>query len=218
MIKKQYKWTAFPVMALFIWLLAVVSKPLIAVEFGMKAGGNLSFVFGYDETYIISNSIQNLLGLKAGLFISIPLGRGTALQPEINYVTKGMRYYGRSHGMESLLLHYLEIPVFVNIPLFGKSTFIFFGPYFGILLGSSPTGNRKYEWIDDGNELRHSDVGLGAGIRWRLKKVFVELQYNLGKNVLFNPTSSPTGIRYHPELMNHCAALLIGYVFQESGR
>jgi len=179
--------------------------PLLAIEFGVKAGANLSFVFKPNEIY----NASNLLGIKGGVFASLPLGGLFSWQPEINYVVRGGRYYSAHvRGTRSARFNYLEIPVLVNLSLKGKSISFFIGPYYGILLSSTPLDD-EHDWCWKGYKLKRSDAGLAAGFRWRLKSVFVELQYTHGlMNLMTDPNSSATVLDHK----NHCAALLIGYV------
>ena len=181
------------------------AAPLCAIEFGAKAGASLSFVFEPNEIY----NASNLLGIKGGVFASFPLSGLFSWQPEINYVVRGGRYYSAHvRGTRSARFNYLEIPVLVNLSLKGKSISFFIGPYYGILLSSTPLDD-EHDWCWKGYKLRRSDAGLVAGGRWRLKSVFVELQYTHGlMNIMTDPNSSATLLDHK----NHCAALLIGYV------
>ena len=189
----------------------LAAKPLCAAEFGVKCGANLSF--GFQSTNAVYNIEygSSLFGVKAGFFAAFPLGKNFSLQPEINYAGRGVRYYSASQrGLEPARFHYLEIPLLANLAFKGKKLFFFIGPYYAILLGSTPVDS-KHDWTWMENRLKNSDGGLIAGFRWRLQAVFVELQYSLGlENVMDN--SNPLS-PFQPDHKNHCAALLIGYVF-----
>ena len=178
--------------------------PLPAVEFGMKAGANLSFAFRPNEIY----NASLLLGVKGGVFASFALGGHFSWQPEISYVVRGGSYYSVQHRATlSARFNYLEIPLRLNLSLKGKAISFFIGPYYGILLSSTPLDD-EHDWTWEENRLKHSDAGLVAGGRWRLKSLFVELQYTHGlMNIMTNPNPADA-----PNHKNHCAALLIGYV------
>jgi hypothetical protein len=187
------------------------AAPLPAVEFGVKGGASLSFPF--ESTNAIHNIdiAKSLLGIQGGFFAQFPLGGLFFLQPEINYVMRGVRYYSAAQrSLEPVRFHYLEIPLLVNLSLKSKSISFFIGPYYGILLGSTAVDD-QHDWTWEENRLKHSDFGLVAGGRWHCHSFFIELQYSLGlENVMFNANGADP---YPPVHRHHGAALLIGYVF-----
>ena len=189
----------------------IAAAPLPGFEFGVKAGASLSFPF--ESTNAIHNIdiAKSLLGIKGGFFASLPLGGLFSLQPGINYTVRGARYYSAAHrSLEPVRFHYLEIPLLVNLSLKSKSISFFIGPYYGILLGSTPV-DASHDWTWEENKLKHSDFGLVAGGRWHYHSFFIELQYTFGlENVMFNANGVDP---YQPVLRHHCAALLIGYIF-----
>jgi hypothetical protein len=174
-----------------------------AIEFGVKAGANLCFIFESHYTLHNPDLGETLWGFKGGIFASIPMRWFSHLQLGINHVTRGNRYYSSLDGkLKPTRFYYLEIPMLVNLSIKKKSLFFFFGPYYDLLLPLPPADSRDMPGPE--NEMEHSDSGMVAGFRWRLKNVFVEWQYTLG---LLNNMSS------QQDHKNHCAALLIGYVF-----
>jgi hypothetical protein len=181
----------------------IAATPLGAIEFGVKAGANLCFFFESHYTIHATDNGASLWGFKGGIFASIPMRWFSHLQLGINHVTRGNRYYSSRNGkMKPVRFYYLEIPMLVNLSIKGKSLFFFFGPYYDLLLPLPPADSLDRPGPEI--EMEHSDIGLVAGFRWRPKNVFIELQYTLG--VLNNMSSQQ-------DHKNHCAALLIGYVF-----
>ena len=198
----------FPTLVLLLAIGSFIAAvPLAAVEFGVKAGANLSFAGKSSAIY----NASNLLGVKGGGFISLAMGWFSSVQLGINYVTRGGRYYSvHDRSTHAACFHYLEIPLLANLSIIKKTLFIFAGPYYACLLGSTPLDD-EHDWTWHENKLKRSDAGLTAGVRWRLKSFFVEAQYTLGLiNVITNPDPSGDHNNGHK---NHGAALLIGYVF-----
>jgi hypothetical protein len=185
----------------------IAVAPLPAAEIGLKAGANLSFA---GESSAIYNA-ANLFGSQGGFFVSVPLGGLFSLDPGINYVMRGGRYYSvYSRSTHAARFHYLEIPLLLNLSLKKKLLSFFIGPYYGILLGSTPLDD-EHDWSWKENKLKRSDAGVLGGVRLRLKSFFVEMQCTLGLvNVITNPNEADI---YQPQHKNRCIALLIGYVF-----
>jgi hypothetical protein len=101
--------------------------------FGIKAGANLSNVYDSEgEDFVADNKI----GVVAGGFVSIPIGRYFGVQPEVLFSQKGFKstgtFLGSSYDM-TRTSNYLDIPLLVSFkPI--ESLSILFGPQFSYLM------------------------------------------------------------------------------------
>lgn len=145
---------------------------------GVKAGLLLSLAEN-DEKSSIYNMPTAKLGPKTGIFFRLNLANAIALQPELQFALKGTHYYSASvRHTRSVHFYYLEIPLTVNAMIIPKTLEIFAGPYGAALLGYSPAD--KGDWTWEENELKRTDLGGCAGVRFWRRALSLELQCSLG--------------------------------------
>lgn len=186
--------------------LLFLPSPQLFSEIGIKTGMSLSFA---RKNRIIYNPTA-LFAPKAGIFYSLQIGDFFSIQPELNYVRKGNRYYCvncRAYRVANL--DYLEIPIVINLHLLDKTLDLFSGVYVGILLDSIKIDD-QHVWTWRDNRIRKTDYGVSFGARYRLFKfVLVELQFNQGLiGVVHEPNQAVT--KGHK---NKTFSLLIGFGF-----
>lgn len=130
-----------------------------------------------------------LMGFAVGGFIEYSFSPSFAIQPEILYNTKGVKFE-EGDVSEKITLTYMQIPVLLkfNIPTAGNfDPFIYAGPSVGILLSA----NDKLEGTTDDYDEDIKDffkstdfsavLGVGAGIPMGTSgQLSVEFRYDLG--------------------------------------
>lgn len=149
---------------------------------GIKGGLNLS------NLYIDDVEDENVrTGFHAGIYTQLMLGPSLALQPELNFSTKGARAEYRLLGFEGdrkFNLSYLDLPVLLAFKL-GDDAEIHFGPYIGYLVGVSTSTDGDLG--DNYRELNRDDYekwdyGLAAGFALNFDPIAFGLRYNYGLN------------------------------------
>jgi outer membrane protein with beta-barrel domain len=97
-----------------------------AMRFGVKAGINLSNVYDEENNDFVAD---NKVGLAAGVFVTIPLGKVLGFQPEVMYSEKGFKLQGSILGND---YEYKRTNTYVDVPL---QLQIKASPMFSILVG-----------------------------------------------------------------------------------
>ncbi|GAO42424.1 porin family protein [Flavihumibacter petaseus] len=160
-----------------------VEESSIQPKFGVKVGLNGSN-FYHDDL----NDNNMKMGLNAGFFAKLPVGRGFSIQPELLYSNKGSR---RSYnnllmgeGEYRLNLHYLELPVMGVINILPNLN-IQAGPYVGYLAAArvndakSDGSNNEVAELNSDNFNRF-DFGVAAGIGVDIQHITLGARYNVG--------------------------------------
>lgn len=162
---------------------------------GIKGGFNAS-------TLYVDNveDRRERYGFHVGVFTQIPVGSLFAIQPELQYTTKGVsaRYSALgATGRSTFRLNYVELPVLATFKL-GNSVDLQAGPYAGYLINSDVA----------------TDGDLGSGVREVNRDNFNKLDYGLagGLNIYFG--RALLGVRYgqglQPVAETGGARLLLG--------
>jgi hypothetical protein len=156
---------------------------------GFKGGLNLS------NLYVNDVDDENArVGWHAGFFTQVFSSEAFAIQPEINYSTKGtaVTYGSINAGGVSLnhdqrfRLQYLDIPVLAVFKL-GRVAEIHAGPYWSYLLGAEIRNNdgnpnNEFDTVDRKN-FDNWDYGLVGGIGFNLgNSAQLGVRYNYGLN------------------------------------
>jgi hypothetical protein len=162
---------------------------------GLKGGLNLS------NLYVDDADDENArIGWHGGLYAQIFSSEAFAIQPELNFSTKGT---GITYGVVNnttvsvnhdtrINLSYLDIPVLAVFKL-GEAAEIHAGPYWSYLLkaeirnrGTDP--DNEFDTIDRDN-FDDWDYGLVGGIGFNLGKAAqLGARYNYGLNPIANST------------------------------
>lgn len=100
---------------------------------GLKAGLNISNVYDVETDDFEADA---KVGFAGGGFITVPVGRLLAIQPEILYSQKGFSASGSFFGSNyniTRTLNYLDIPIFISVRP-SKFLSIMAGPQFSYLM------------------------------------------------------------------------------------
>jgi hypothetical protein len=183
-----------------ITVLAAVSANAqsAAPRAGIKGGLNLS------NLYTNNVSDQNArFGWHAGVYGQLFSSRAFAIQPEVNFSTKGTGVTYASAGSNGIMfnhdqkfnLSYIDIPVLAVFKLGGVAE-IQAGPYWSYLLhadikNNSGDPNNQFNTIDRKN-FNNWDYGLVGGIGFNLgSSAQLGVRYNYG----LKPIATSTGAR-----------------------
>lgn len=196
------KWIGF----LGLISLLFLSSVDLFSEIGIKSGLSLSLP---DKSGILF-STSTLNGPKAGIFYAFQIGEYLSIQPELNYVKKGNRYYCTVCEETRIAnLNYLEIPIVINIHLLNKTFDLFSGVYVGILLDSVKI-DAVHDWDGRDIMIKKTDFGVSVGARYRLFKfVLLELQFNQGLTAAIQETHQAMTMGYK----NKTLSFLLGFGF-----
>ncbi len=144
----------------------------------------------------------------AGAYVTVPVSKSFAIQPEINYIRKG-----RSNETTELttvvktdfMIHYLQIPVlfqYSNDQLLNKSGSVFYingGPYAAFALNTqtrvakSTEGGLMVPVKDSKNTDWGAALGIGFQTPIRGKDVRFDLRYDMGlSEIELQPTEYRT--------------------------
>lgn len=165
---------------------------------GFKGGLNMSNLYVGD-----ADDENARIGWHAGIYTQLFSSEAFAIQPEINYSTKGTGITYVRGGNQSVSvnhdqkfnLQYLDIPVLAVFKL-GKAAEIHAGPYWSYLLSAEIKNNdgipnNEFTSIDRDN-FDDWDYGLVGGIGFNLGKgAQLGARYNYG----LNPIADSRGAR-----------------------
>lgn len=189
---------------------------------------NASRPRGDEET----NATSAKVGYKAGVGVSFALSHYISLTPSINVAQKTGKWKMDDWAYYDTELDplYLEIPVLVELKLWGKNnnkTIISFGPYvaFGVggkyttytnVDGSTVTQGEKYEGdlFGDNAPLKRFDAGLQIGFGWQVKHIYFGLNAQYGLTNLMNDDFEPDHLFVPTDKMhNFVADFTLAYRF-----
>lgn len=152
---------------------------------GIKGGLNLSNLY-VDE----ADDDQARVGWHAGFYAQLFASEAFAIQPEVNFSTKGTgvtRVDNNSARYESNFnLNYIDIPILAVFKL-GRAAEIHLGAYWAYLLGAEIRNNdrnpdNEFDTIDRDN-FDDWDYGLVGGIGFNLGEAAqLGVRYNYGLN------------------------------------
>lgn len=197
--------------ALFLCLVAGQTAAQAGIQFGIRGGGNAAKLTGAD-VQDLEGTIKNKVGLVAGIFLAINIGKIVTIQPEVLYTMKGSQindplgeYTGKLYG------DYVEIPLLlkIRIPTPGIQPAIFAGPSIGFKLREKFQLNGEDVPLEE-NVLENNDYGaiFGAGLDFG-RHFMIDVRYSLGlKKVL---TAIDEGIQ--PDVKNGVWSATIGIAF-----
>lgn len=150
---------------------------------GIKGGMNVSNFTSGDQ---ISDKNARF-GFHAGVYGQLFVNEGFAIQPEVNYSTKGNKVvtnYDVIDQETKFNLSYIDVPVLAVFKL-GNAAEIHVGPYWAYLVGASidTDGDLGDDFINlDRKNFDNWDYGLAGGIGFNLGAVQLGARYNYGLN------------------------------------
>ena len=167
------------------------------LTFGVKAGANLSNV--YDSQGEQFNADPKL-GLAAGVFVALPLGKYFGIQPEILFSQKGYKGSGSILGSNysfSYTSNYIDVPLLLAFKPISLITIVA-GPQYSFLIKDNYTFNsalinidQEYEFEND--NIRKNTLSFLGGIDFNLNRIVIgtrvgwDLQSNKGDGTSETP-------------------------------
>jgi hypothetical protein len=182
---------------------------------GLKGGLNLS------NLYVDEADDENArIGWHAGLYAQLFSSEAFAIQPELNFSTKGTGItYGTfgANGVDienetNIILNYLDIPVLAVFKL-GTAAEIHAGPYWGYLVSAQTKNkagdpNNEFDTRDRDN-FDKWDYGLVGGIGFNLGKgAQLGARYNYGLNKI---AETPAARRILGNAKNQVAQVYLSF-------
>jgi len=142
------------------------------VQFGAKAGLNISSISGEDKP----DDMSMKLGLNAGVFADISIAETFSVKPELVYSSQGYKISGEGSTMRGVLSY-------INLPVLGKYNdpsgfFAETGPQVGFLASAKA----KY----DGNSSDMKDNFKSIDFSWAFGIGYQLPENNIGFNARYN--------------------------------
>lgn len=235
----------------FLLATAMMLLPLFvsaqSVSIGVKGGLNMSTFGGEDANQAFqSGDIPGLsvdfdpamrTAFVAGGFVTIQLDDYFALQPELLYVSRGVRYNddGSVLGVPftydvKLKVNYLEIPVLAKLTIPTGTPaipFLYAGPSIGLKVGKATTDGTvtvmgqetdiSDEDGDSDSNFKSSDFGVafggGLGLKLGGGMLSFDARYTLGLSTIMKPQTDNNGDEVEMDIKNRSLALTLGFSF-----
>ena len=209
--------------ALALMLLLPNPSSATGIKGGLKIGASMAKLHGDDVedfTDVLGAGLKSRIGFCAGGFITFNITGMFAIQPEVLYTMKGVRWEGEINGATPLKvwmkLDYLEIPVLVKIMApspGGVNPYLFAGPVFALKLSSKMKAEYAGESAEeDIEDLKGTDFGLviGAGVDFGfgasgMGKMTLDVRYSLGLSTISDFEGD--------DVKNGVFSLMVGFSF-----
>jgi hypothetical protein len=179
-------------------------------SFGFKGGLNFSNLY---TDNVDDNNV--LTGFNAGLYAKLPITNSVAIQPEINYTTKGAELvYNNSfaNGTAKFNVNYIEVPVLLVLNLTNNFN-VHAGPYVGYMVSGKTTNDSNLFSTEnelDTNDFNKVDAGIAGGVGIDLDVVNFGVRYNYGLTKV-GKESSYNGTNYtYPDAKNSVLSVYLG--------
>jgi len=167
------------------------------LSFGVKAGVNLSNVYDSQGEQFNADS---KLGLAAGVFVALPLGKYFGIQPEILFSQKGYKGSGSILGSDysfSYTSNYIDVPLLLAFKPISLITIVA-GPQYSFLIKDNYTFNSALINVDQENvfendNIRKNTLSFLGGIDFNLNRIVIgtrvgwDLQANKGDGTSETP-------------------------------
>lgn len=147
---------------------------------GIKGGVNISNLYVDDV-----NDENARIGFHVGVYGQLFASEVFAIQPEINYSTKGTRVVTEFATIDQTTkfnLNYIDIPVLAVFKL-GQAVEIQAGPYWAYLVGANidTEGDLGDDFREiDRDNFENWDAGIAGGIAFNLGAAKLGARYNYG--------------------------------------
>ena len=161
-------------------ILSCSAFALQAQHLGLKAGLTLSNLKFED---VDDSNLRT--GFHGGAYFYIPLTDFFALQPEVNFTTKGAtaEYDVVSfQGEYSFNINYVDVPLMAALSL-GDALEVHAGPYVGFLANTSLSTEGDFGDVEeslDSDNFKKLDYGLAGGLALNLGGLQVGARYHYG--------------------------------------
>jgi hypothetical protein len=164
-------------LAIIILLLSVPALYAQKIHFGPKLDATIPTITGKG----ISNGS---VGIQAGGFLQLELGKQWSIQPELFYSLRNIKksgefltYYvnsGRNGGITKMQLHYISLPVLARFDLNDKFSFLA-GPQINYLFFA-----KEDLLLSEKKAFKKLDIGASVGAQFNLTNLSFSLRYNPG--------------------------------------
>lgn len=196
---------------LLILVFAVSAMAGDGTGFGLKGGLNMANMTGDD----VGDDNKALLGFAFGGFFTYSFSPSIAIQPEVLYSMKGVKY---EEGNETLKykLNYLEVPVLLKFSIATDGNmvpFLFAGPAFGFLMSAKAEfdDGTNTEETDIKDDLKSMDIGItfgaGFGMAMGEGQLTLDARYTLGMTEINDDPDDPI------DLKNTNISIMLGFSF-----
>jgi len=145
-----------------------------SVSLGLKGGLN----FANLNTTSVGAAFDSRTGYHAGAFLNVKLTK-IAIQPEVIFSQQGSTVNISGTNIESNF-SYVNIPILLKFYLIGGLN-LQAGPQFGFLTSATgPDPLNPTTSADIKSYLKSSDLSIGLGAGFDIKKLVIDVRYNLG--------------------------------------
>ncbi|MFH6971403.1 porin family protein [Flavobacterium petrolei] len=149
-------------------------------SYGFKGGLNFSnfYTDNVDDSNILT-------GFNAGLYAKFPITNSIAIQPEINYTTKGSeQIYDNDvfQGTSKFNINYIEVPVLLVANLTDNFN-VHVGPYAAYMVSGKTSTDTNFGSSTselDTDDFNKFDAGISGGVGVDLDVVNFGVRYNYG--------------------------------------
>lgn len=195
---------------------------------GIKAGVTLGNFAGADADGL-GETKKMSLGFGGGGFITYGFTPMFAIQPEVLFMTKGVKYEeDGGDGTDKFKLSYIEVPVLLKVmpQMQGNVKPNFFaGPFVGFLMSAKDKAEGWTDAEDNGDfdikdDMKSIEFGLavGAGVDFGMGKgkVTLDARYDLGLSKITNFTDEQLegmDMTEQPNVKTATIAFMVGYSF-----
>ena len=182
------------------------------LHFGVKAGINYSNVYNESGEKFVADP---KLGLAAGVFLSIPIGKYIGIQPEVLLSQKGFSATGVILGGTYSFTRtttYIDVPLLFAIKP-AEFLSIYAGPQYSYLIKQKDAFETAQSSIEQEQEFENENIrknilGVTGGIDINIRKIIVAARvgWDIQKN-------NGDGTSATPNYKNVWYQLMVGYRF-----
>jgi hypothetical protein len=160
-----------------------------------------------------SSESSSKIGPTVGGFVTIPLLGRWFLQPELQFVVKGVTLQEAANGGSlNATLRYLEFPVLMRyaVPVCSYRTYVLAGPTFAVKAGTSAQLNAPTQTVAENIDpsIRSFDSGLAFGAGLDYGRYLFELRYTQGLTDI-----AAAGLPHTDALRNRAFTMVAGIQF-----
>jgi hypothetical protein len=199
------KVTACKKLALLVLAVSSFGAASAQVQFGVKAGANISTFTGNDAT-----GVSSQVGFVGGVLVNLPLSGMLSLAPELVYSGQGAK--ASSSGTDfNIHANYINVPILLkytsSVGLYGET-----GPQIGFLMSAKVKSGGVSQ--DDKSDYKSTDFSWVFGVGYlTTANIGIDARYNLGLSNIEASNGTNTGT-----LKNAGFQIGLFYLFGTSGK
>ena len=177
---KNSKKLIFASLALGLMSISGMQAQEKIASYGFKGGLNFSNLY---TDKVDDNNV--LTGFNAGLYAKFPIAKGSAIQPESSYTTKGAELvYNNAFvkGTAKFNVNYIEVPVLLVMNITDNFN-VHVGPYAAYMVSGKTSNDSNLMSTQrdlDTDDFNKFDAGLAGGLGIDLDAVNFGVRYNYG--------------------------------------